>query len=670
MRYKTIVIIFKYKKYISLVPQTLIPLEIARNILFSVYTIGWGTNKIQTSGIFMNFKLFYQDLEQTFGNLSITKEKVHVINKGVFNFYQDIVKTLPNLIKLISEEDEEARLVIDYFIHHDKDASPNFENIGILALIKEVNRKLNQISNQVEELRSKEKNINPLLKENRNKLQAVMGSIILIKSLGAQIKTLFLKSINLNEHAHDYSKEFSLKANEIKFIFSDTEDKVNEILTKSEIVNQEYNFFHNILEKIDQYLSTHIKEVEMDMETIFNTLKLSLNELALILRDMVDRMETIKGNIYKVMKLTQNQDIIQQGLNYSVELAELSSQELTNLIEQSESNSEDKINLLALYLGFINNFLTLSVDSIDQARSLMVHTDDSLIEEFNNILKPMKSLNEDKEIITQFFISEKEGELKYNALDKIFEDSYKLVNKFLSSIQESVFRKQEIKDFGHHFEKIVQELHDIFIILQEIYDNFMKIESLSEKEVNRKDHQLERERSVFQNFKTICRKTLSTIESTLTNFLDIKETITYSISELQQSSNRLNREFSDIENDLSNMQSELDVSKLIIKETIFDFNKYSINLENIVKNYLDKFEGISCRNNECQDVYDTIYGIKNRIEQIQHDFYQEMVISHPDINQNQLKFKSSLMENNPFYENNKKTVRSRDEDIDDDFVVF
>lgn len=620
----------------------------------------------------ISFDQYLHRIENSFKTIPNLNERINGFNKHITRVYQKIVDTLPKLVTQISRENEEAKIIIDYFVYQDKNDHRRLdEDVGISATIKEVSEKLNHISKRVDEMQHRDNLLFNLLKENMEKLQNVMNSIVKIKHLADEIKIFSLNSIVISAQAGSHGKGFKTISEYITSMSRISGTQANEMLTKSKEINNRYMLFNSKLHDIEEFQKNRMKNVKTDIENILSTFLESLNELALILRDLVNGMEQSKSNIFRIMRLTQNQDILKQNLEYSVELIEKTYQELKSINQYSnEYDSLEKLKDFIEYIEFAKHLLGISQKSMSHVNELTSETDESLQAEFKNILKLINGLNEDKELIIDFLVGSESGTINIKALDKIFLDSFNLVQQFLFSLKSSISRKQEIYEINIQFAKDLQELGELFNNLHKISKKFQNINVLAKIEIAKKAV-LKRQKSISANtFEEMTQKTSHTIDNSHNSFLEIKETIMNSINELKESIEKHNADFQNIELDINRSNSELESSKGIITENIFNLNRYSIELSNIINESLEDINEISFLKEECNKIYEEVDGIKASIDEISADFNKTLIDRIEDSQREKLMAEHTNLEKNQFLIRHQDIIRSSEEDIEEDFTIF
>lgn len=382
-------------------------------------------------------------------------------------FYGLIADRLPKLEKSIDETIKETELLISFFFETDKEK--NKYDYMMAEVLNELKKKINNLSSS---LSGREKLLDGLegfITDSKDDRQVKFTEILkMIKEIKRVLTQLKILSINVNVFSAqigDRGLGFRVITKEINQI-SEKVNNIYQVVENNILTLQEWhrNFTENlnILFREEEVIKG---EYRKEVEELFDNVFKSLQEIAVLLKNLLTNIHHAIEPISKIIILTQHQDIIKQNLENLANIIKKSKQEL-NLFRQKKNDMTSR-DLIVFLIDSSSLSEKLTVNIIDQLEVSLF----SIKEHFEEMNSSLVELKEDNQILTEFFAGEKGGGEK----DRVsLEYIYKKLLVYIPKL------KQAMSRLSSTYDGMIKNKDVFFTNMREINDAFTRISSYAE----------------------------------------------------------------------------------------------------------------------------------------------------------------------------------------------
>ncbi len=381
--------------------------------------------------------------------------------------YERIAEQLPNIMETIESNNDESRVLVSYFITGDSSMQ---QDSVVSEELKDVQQKLGEAATSMRAMRADDKKLFKQIEEQVGQMSEIRDSIAEIALISDDIELLSYNAGFVASRAGTSGAAFTYIAREIKKLSNRTTSLVERMRRNTEELVSSYRQFNERIEKINTETDKRLNNIEEHLSSIFNKYNTGLKNIAGLLMENLDSVNSIKQFVPKIMISLQDQDIIRQSL----EQASSINIDIIHKLEEnlryfdngreddiSGSNMEETSALTILKAKLANELIGNITKNLDES----LHKLSSELGEFD---QQLRDVEEDRKALVDFFSNAQEGLENKSSIELIFDESSEMITDLLTFIRDSIVQKREASKLGlaliDNMEKTIRcfdEMHDI-----------------------------------------------------------------------------------------------------------------------------------------------------------------------------------------------------------------
>lgn len=381
--------------------------------------------------------------------------------------YERIAEQLPAIMETIESNNDESRVLVSYFISGDSELN---QDSVVSEELKDVQVKLGDAASSMRLMRTDDKELFQQIEEQVGQMSEIRDSISEIALISDDIELLSYNAGFVASRAGSSGAAFTYIAREIKKLSNRTTSLVERMRRNTEELVESYRQFNERIEKINTETDERLNNIEDHLGSIFNKYNTGLRNIAGLLMENLDSVNSIKQYVPKIMISLQDQDIIRQSLEQASSINLDMVQQLESNLRLYSNQRDDEVDtammegtsaLTILMSKLANELIGKITQNLDES----LHKLSSDLGEFE---QQLRDVEEDRKSLVDFFANAQEGLGNKSSIEMIFDESSEMITDLLQFIRNSIVQKREASKLGtlliDNMEKTIRcfdEMHDI-----------------------------------------------------------------------------------------------------------------------------------------------------------------------------------------------------------------
>ncbi len=381
--------------------------------------------------------------------------------------YERIAEQLPAIMETIESNNDESRVLVSYFISGDSELN---QDSVVSEELKDVQVKLSDAASSMRLMRTDDKELFQQIEEQVGQMSEIRDSISEIALISDDIELLSYNAGFVASRAGSSGAAFTYIAREIKKLSNRTTSLVERMRRNTEELVESYRQFNERIEKINTETDERLNNIEDHLGSIFNKYNTGLKNIAGLLMENLDSVNSIKQYVPKIMISLQDQDIIRQSLEQASSINLDMVQQLESNLRLYSNQRVDEVDtammegtsaLTILMSKLANELIGKITQNLDES----LHKLSSDLGEFE---QQLRDVEEDRKSLVDFFANAQEGLGNKSSIEMIFDESSEMITDLLQFIRNSIVQKREASKLGtlliDNMEKTIRcfdEMHDI-----------------------------------------------------------------------------------------------------------------------------------------------------------------------------------------------------------------
>ncbi len=381
--------------------------------------------------------------------------------------YERIAEQLPAIMETIESNNDESRVLVSYFISGDSELN---QDSVVSEELKDVQVKLGDAASSMRLMRTDDKELFQQIEEQVVQMSEIRDSISEIALISDDIELLSYNAGFVASRAGSSGAAFTYIAREIKKLSNRTTSLVERMRRNTEELVESYRQFNERIEKINTETDERLNNIEDHLGSIFNKYNTGLRNIAGLLMENLDSVNSIKQYVPKIMISLQDQDIIRQSLEQASSINLDMVQQLESNLRLYSNQRDDEVDtammegtsaLTILMSKLANELIGKITQNLDES----LHKLSSDLSEFE---QQLRDVEEDRKSLVDFFANAQDGLGNKSSIEMIFDESSEMITDLLQFIRNSIVQKREASKLGtlliDNMEKTIRcfdEMHDI-----------------------------------------------------------------------------------------------------------------------------------------------------------------------------------------------------------------
>lgn len=505
--------------------------------------------------------------------------------------YEGIAENLPKIIEKIDSDNEKACALIQYFISDDKSQSGPSMVVEILDAAK---GKFEDVSFSIREMFKKDQRHFKQIKEKIKEIENLRKSITEIEEISNDIELLSYNSVFVASQAGSSGAAFTYIATEIKSLSNQTKTLAHKMRQASDQLIESYKIFNAEFEAINNTISSRLNNLDQDLSSVFDKYFSGLKNIAMLIKQTLDRAIKSKNHVPAIMMSLQAQDLVSQLLE---QISLINSDFATKINKQGVISGGENGRL-----GSIEESSAKSYARAHLAKSILKKVINKLtfsVKEFSKKLTGLKQelfdIEEDRGAMIDFFTTQQSGLGNKSSIEMIFDESSQVLNELLEFVNSTTKKKREASHYGLTLKQTLDEVETNFENMRGIMKQFNMIKVISKMEIAR-------ETSLSQNISAS-----SEMFEELTHRMD--KNIVIVSSQLDLINQNINGSLNQLEKNIGEQENIIQNAGGNIQVSIGNLNSMRDNLNETIK-------AVGQESNVLFELLDTAIGGTDKIRKI------------------------------------------------------
>lgn len=526
--------------------------------------------------------------------------------KGVGEVYNSIGKNFPAIEKEINEENEEANLLIEYFLYQNDDSSDVINSeAGLSYELKQNQENFFASVDKMQKFIEDDNRISNSIIEGVEKVNIIMESIDRIRSLADQIKVYSLNAIIVSSKQGSAGRAFGeISKNIIKL--SDNSNQQADMMAKmGNKLFSEFDEFKRALVDVNEKQKYNFSEIREKVVSAYDKLNSTFRVFASLIKDLIDRVDSTKKIIFEIMVVLQKEDIIRQHTEHIVDSIQdiiTEERDFLLMLEEEEdklesqyadpehegghiseglSVAQERLDKAFLdLLTFKNDILSLVISQLQTVEKEINETNENVGSHLNDMKKQITNIQGDRDNIIKFLAGgESDVNFPVNALDNAFQEYLEFMRNYVEQFNSSLSAKDKISQGNERITDTIEDLEELFDEAKGISSTFNSINFLAKIELEKNMEMFtSSETFSINSVDTIASNISKTVNESLEGFDSIKEDLFHSLDDFKQSIKAQEKEYDNIKERVGTVDDRLSTSKNMIKDNINSLENYSRDL--------------------------------------------------------------------------------------------
>ena len=226
--------------------------------------------------------------------------------------YEGITEKLPKIIERIDSDNEEAGALIQYFISDDESLSGPSVMIETLDAAKGC---FEDVSVSIRQMLTKDQHHFKQIAEKIEEIENLRKSILEIVEISNDIELLSYNSVFVASRAGSSGAAFTYIATEIKSLSNQTKALAYKMRQSSDKLMDNYKIFNDEFDSINHSIKSRLNNLDQDLSGVFDKYIAGLKNIAMLIKQTLDRASDAKNHVPAIMISLQAQDLIRQLLD-------------------------------------------------------------------------------------------------------------------------------------------------------------------------------------------------------------------------------------------------------------------------------------------------------------------------------------------------------------------
>lgn len=567
--------------------------------------------------------------------------------------YNSIGKNFPAIEKEIKDENEEATLLIEYFLYQDKEAGSSISSeAGLSYELSENQKNFFDSVDKMQDFIAQDSTLSDKIVSGVEKVNGIMKSIEEIRSLADQIKVYSLNAIIVSSKHGVAGRAFGeISKNIIKL--SDTSNQQADLMAEmGQSLFDGFERFKESIISVNQAQQVQFDEIRSRVMGAYDKLNSTFKVFASLIKDLIERVDTTKKVIFEIMMVLQREDIIRQHSEHIVESITEIIDESNNFIqmlgeeeeklEEEYASSEEGHSGLSVdqerldkafldLLTFSEKILTLVIMQLDTVEKEIISTNSEVRGHLMDMRQKIENIQNDRDNIIHFLAggdANSKESFPISALDNAFDEYLSFMRKYVEQFKKSLKAKDDISEGNGEIIETIENLEDLFTDAKNISRTFNSINFLAKIELEKNVKVFSQTKAFsLDSVETIASNISKTVNTCLGGFSVIKEDLYNSLKQFSQSINLQNEEYSVIKNRIKSVDERLNTSKDMIKENINSLENYARNLIALIDSTAEDMQSIEDLLKDIRTIRATFSEIHGKISLKRSEFMSLLEIN-------------------------------------------
>ena len=495
--------------------------------------------------------------------------------------------------------------MIQYFISDDESLSGPSVVIETLDAAK---GSFEGVSVSIRQMLKKDQHHFKQIAEKIEEIENLRKSILEIVEISNDIELLSYNSVFVASRAGSSGAAFTYIATEIKSLSNQTKTLAYKMRQSSDKLMDNYKIFNEEFDSINRSIKSRLNNLDQDLSGVFDKYIAGLKNIAMLIKQTLDRASDAKNHVPAIMISLQAQDLIPQLLDQisliNNDLATkthkqlmISSSESGHLksIEESSAKSYARAHLAKSILNRVTRKLSLSVDDFD--RKLRVLRQD------------LNDVEQDRVTMIDFFSNRQSGLTNKSSIELIFDESAQVLNELVEFINSSTRKKREASHHGLNLKQTLAEIESNFENMRGIIKQFNIIKVISKMEIAREAFLSDNITASSEMFEELTHRMDKNIVIVRSQLDYINHNITSSLDELENNISEQDKIIVDASGKMQTSIDNFDSMRSNLNETIKSVGKESTVLFELLDESIAGTEKI-------RNIIDTVKIVSGRYETI------------------------------------------------------
>ncbi|MCH7678097.1 hypothetical protein IID10_01880 [candidate division KSB1 bacterium] len=533
------------------------------------------------------------------------ENKIQNLQDATAATYEGIAENLPKIMDRIDSDNEEACALIEYFISDDESLSGSSVVIETLDAAKKT---FEEVSVSIRQMFKKDQHHFKQISEKIGEIENLRKSILEIVEISNDIELLSYNSVFVASQAGSSGAAFTYIATEIKSLSNQTKSLAYKMRQSSDKLMDNYKIFNDEFDSINHSIKSRLNNLDQDLSGVFDKYFSGLKNIAMLIKQTLDRASDAKNHVPAIMMSLQAQDLIRQLLDQisliNNDLATkthkqlmISSSESGQLksIEESSAKSYARAHLAKSILNRVTRKLSLSVDDFDQKLRVL--------------RQDLNDVEQDRVTMIDFFSNRQSGLTNKSSIELIFDESAQVLNELVEFINSSTRKKREASHHGLNLKQTLAEIESNFENMRGIIKQFNIIKVISKMEIAREAFLSDNITASSEMFEELTHRMDKNIVIVRSQLDYINHNITSSLDELENNIGEQENIIVDASGKMQTSIDNLDSMRNNLNETIKSVGKESTVLFELLDESIAGTEKI-------RNIIDTVKIVSGRYETI------------------------------------------------------
>lgn len=565
--------------------------------------------------------------------------------------YNNIGKNFPAIEKEIKDENDEALLLISYFLYQDENEEALNDEAG---LSHELNENQKNFFNSIEKtqgLLEEDDRLSKTIVEGVNRINSIMGAIDEIRLLADQIKVYSLNAIIISSKHGSAGRAFGEISKNIIKLSDNSNQQAEQMSTLGTKLFEEFRKFKQRILEINSGQKDKFTEIRTKVIEAYEKLNSTFKVFSFLVKDLIDRVDTTKKVIFEIMMLLQKEDIIRQHTEHITESIEEMIKESDTFLKalEEEENSvygaadtgevaqattngnNEKLDKQFLdLLTFEENILELVISQIDTVRNEIESTNKDVSDHLLDMKRRIVNIQDDRDHIIGFLTGGEAGSARFpiTALDNSFNEYLAFMEYYVDEFGTSLKEKRGVAESNLRISTTIENLEELFFEAKNISRTFNSINFLAKIELE-KNSDVFKGSNMFSinNVESIASNISETVNNCLVSFSDIKQDLFGSIEIFSANISEQDDEYRQVKDKIATVSTKLNASKNIIKDNINSLEKYARNLVTLIDATVEDVNSVDILFNELDGIRGTMRSIQENISKKRKEFLTNLNIT-------------------------------------------
>ena len=362
-----------------------------------------------------------------------------------------ISESLPKIESQIDDNVLEARELLNFIFS----TGEKQESYGVKHEMDQFHHELNTALKTLKSSEDDDRAIFKKLKESISLSTKTLNKTEAIRNISENLKVFAINSIVYSQKSGNRGKGYQIISGEFIRLSEAIAAGTEQINLIAEEMHQQISDFHELIEQQEEFSRDHIEAISENSTNLLSKANKSVENFAIIINDLLDRIEKVKEPTARIMTELQKQDIIQQQLEHLMDSIKDILLIIENPVEYAEENTDQNIFTL---LGILMVTVETQIKRISEDLYEMLDGMEVLFDDMNSSIT---DIDLDKNHFSQLVKPESDSceilKSGQSVVDIIFSAPGEMIKTIKTDLNSSITGKDRITDYFSGIEEKIRE---------------------------------------------------------------------------------------------------------------------------------------------------------------------------------------------------------------------